>query len=124
MNRSTSLYLDLVRAVAALLVFLAHGGLPMFSENQGCLRPFGHEMVVIFFVLSGFVIAYAVSKSQDSWRAFGADRLSRLYSVILPALLLTAALDFFTRHFDPHIYASEVRSDHYAFRMLLAGGLP
>jgi peptidoglycan/LPS O-acetylase OafA/YrhL len=122
MNKSTSLYLDFVRALAALIVFFAHAGLPIFAQGEAWLHPIGHEMVVIFFVLSGFVIAYAVSKSRDSWRAFSADRLSRLYSVILPALLLTVALDSIGRNFDAALYATEVRSDHYAFRMFLAAG--
>ncbi len=122
MNKSTSLYMDGVRALAALIVFLSHARFPFFSDGQTWLPPFGHEMVVIFFVLSGFVIAYAITKSADSWRAFGADRLSRLYSVVIPALVVTAVLDFAGRHFDPALYASEVRSDHYGIRMLVAAG--
>jgi peptidoglycan/LPS O-acetylase OafA/YrhL len=121
MNKSTSLYLDLVRALAALMVFLSHARFPFFSQGQNWLPNFGHEMVVIFFVLSGFVIAYAASKKDHTWQEFASDRLSRLYSVVIPALLLTAVLDFVGQHFSPGTYASEVRSDHYGVRMVLAG---
>jgi peptidoglycan/LPS O-acetylase OafA/YrhL len=120
MNKSTSLYLDLVRALAALIVFLSHARFPFFSQGQDWLPNFGHEMVVIFFVLSGFVFAYAAGRKGDTWRMFASDRLSRLYSVVIPALLLTALLDHVGQHFSPGTYASEVRSDHYGVRMLLA----
>jgi peptidoglycan/LPS O-acetylase OafA/YrhL len=121
-SKSTSLYLDLVRALAALLVLLEHAGESFFSRGLTWPRPLGHEMVIIFFVLSGFVIAYAASKPKITWRSYAADRLSRLYSVLLPALLLTTALDHVGWRFDPDLYISLVRWDHYAARMLLGAG--
>jgi peptidoglycan/LPS O-acetylase OafA/YrhL len=58
----------------------------------GILWPFtymGSEAVMAFFVLSGFVIAYVADQRETTLQAFAAARLARLYSVIIPAMLLT-----------------------------------
>lgn len=69
MNRTVSLYLDLVRFTAAIAVFISHisgqrftGGLLWQSE------PYGDEAVDVFVVLSGFVIAYVASRSETDPR--------------------------------------------------------
>jgi peptidoglycan/LPS O-acetylase OafA/YrhL len=55
------------------------------------LTGFGHQAVIIFFVLSGFLVSSAVIKRHLlgiwSWRAYAIDRLSRLYVVLIPGLL-------------------------------------
>ena len=48
--------------------------------------------VAVFFVLSGYVIAFSVERKREDFRAYTIARTSRIYSVVLPALLLTAAL--------------------------------
>lgn len=120
MNPVTSLYLDLIRALAAVVVFLHHGGMGFFSDNLGWLPPTGHEMVVVFFVLSGFVIAFSADRAPGSWRIFGADRLSRLWSVALPALLLSALLDFIGHRLAPDVYQAQAALDHAPVRYGLA----
>jgi len=106
MNRPTSLYLDLVRFAAAIAVFICHisgqrftGGLFWQSE------PYGDEAVDIFFVLSGFVIAYVASRSETDARTFAIARLARIYSVALPALIATFVLDAVGRSLHPDYYA-------------------
>jgi peptidoglycan/LPS O-acetylase OafA/YrhL len=53
---------------------------------------FGHEAVMVFFVLSGFFISSAVlsrrASGNWSWHEYTIDRSSRLYVVLIPALLL------------------------------------
>jgi peptidoglycan/LPS O-acetylase OafA/YrhL len=53
---------------------------------------FGHQAVMVFFVLSGFFISSAVISrwlsGNWSWRDYAIDRSSRLYVVLIPALLL------------------------------------
>jgi peptidoglycan/LPS O-acetylase OafA/YrhL len=53
---------------------------------------FGHQAVIVFFVLSGLLVSSAVIKrhlsESWSWSGYAADRLSRLYVVLLPGLLL------------------------------------
>jgi peptidoglycan/LPS O-acetylase OafA/YrhL len=99
-SRSTSVSLDILRAAAALTVFLHHanwlhldgGGLFMFD------REVGHSAVVIFFVLSGFVIAATMDRTR-SGADYAIKRASRIYSVAVPALLLTFAIDLVSAQF-------------------------
>jgi peptidoglycan/LPS O-acetylase OafA/YrhL len=106
MNRPTSLYLDLVRFTAAIAVFICHisgqrftGGVLWQSE------PYGDEAVDVFFVLSGFVIAYVASRGETDARSFAIARLARVYSVALPALVATFVLDAAGRSLHPDYYA-------------------
>jgi peptidoglycan/LPS O-acetylase OafA/YrhL len=53
---------------------------------------FGHQAVMVFFVLSGFLISSSVfhglAAGNWSWRDYSINRLSRLYAVLIPGLLL------------------------------------
>jgi len=94
MDRPTSLYLDLVRFAAALVVFLSHAAGSKFSGGLFWqLIQFGGEAVVIFFALSGFVIGYVVEHKDKGPREYALNRTARIYSVAVPALILTFALD-------------------------------
>ena len=94
MSRTFSIYLDALRFVAALMVFLAHASQPHLGAIPlGVLGQFGHNAVVVFFVLSGFVICHAVHHRDREIESFIINRLARLWSVAVPALLLTLVLD-------------------------------
>jgi peptidoglycan/LPS O-acetylase OafA/YrhL len=91
MNRQFSIYLDLLRFTAAVLVFIAHAP----SVPGGWLwqlKLFAHEAVVFFFILSGFVIAYVVFEKKESAYNYSINRFARIYSVALPALILSILL--------------------------------
>jgi hypothetical protein len=69
MSRAFSLYLDAIRFLAALLVLFYHAN---WIYRPGVLfTSLGHEAVVIFFVLCGFVIAFVADTREtdfgDSW---------------------------------------------------------
>ena len=85
-----SLYLDLTRFVAAAMVVLAHyvQHNVVTGEFASFIPDMGREAVVVFFVLSGFVIAYATEKKSTSAREYIAARCGRIYSVVLPTLAL------------------------------------
>lgn len=55
------------------------------------------QLVMVFFVLSGYLIASSVlrdiQRRQWSWSKYLANRFTRLYVVLLPALLLTLLWD-------------------------------
>jgi peptidoglycan/LPS O-acetylase OafA/YrhL len=105
LNRPTSLYLDLIRFLAATVVFLGHAGMRRWSG--GLLWQFtllGNESVVVFFVLSGFVIAYAAAERERSARIYSINRMARIYSVAIPALALTLVLDAIGLSVDPDLY--------------------
>ena len=111
-------HLDMARGVAALLVCAQHLRHVDFID-YGVLEPKptlldklfyfltgqGHNAVMIFFVLSGFFVAGSVAGDFErgtwSWKKFAARRLSRLYVVLVPALLLTLFWDGVSRQFAP-----------------------
>jgi peptidoglycan/LPS O-acetylase OafA/YrhL len=101
MNKGTSLYLDWVRFAAALMVFTEHlrertrrsfgafwGLHPRWDSWSPALS---HTAVMIFFVLSGYVIAHVLATRERTLLDYAASRFARLYSVVVPALLLVAA---------------------------------
>ncbi len=105
MSPAFSIYLDLLRLAAALLVFVHHAAYPRYHGSwlQG-LAGFGHEAVVVFFVLSGYVIAHTREHKDHDWRHYAVQRLSRLWSVLLPAIALTLVLDSWGRPLLPSLY--------------------
>lgn len=86
-----SLYLDLVRFAAAIVVVLAHAWLVLFPGFP--LHWPGPAAVIVFFVLSGFVIAYVTDSHDRTMADYTLNRLSRLWSVALPALGFGMILD-------------------------------
>jgi peptidoglycan/LPS O-acetylase OafA/YrhL len=103
------LLLDVLRGPAAILVFAEHWRNLFFKDFPDLVAPglaiklfylfsgAGHEAVMIFFVLSGCVIAHVTSgmvrQGRWSWSAYLSARLTRLWVVLLPALVLTAIWD-------------------------------
>ena len=94
MTPTLSVYLDLVRILAAIVVVLSHVW-PIVLPHELLPWP-GHDAVVVFFVLSGLVIAHTTSRPNRSLADYIQHRLARIYSVGLPAILLSAALTPFT----------------------------
>jgi peptidoglycan/LPS O-acetylase OafA/YrhL len=108
--------LDVLRGAAALLVILGHarvfllrgleldlGSIP--PEERVLLAPtsFAQESVAVFFVLSGFLVGGQVLREvggdRFGWRRYLAKRLSRLWTVLIPGLLLTLVLDSVSARF-------------------------
>lgn len=103
-----SLYLDAVRFAAALTVFVAHFALHRLSGGfLWQLNTYGRQAVTVFFVLSGFVIAYAVDTRERDARSYALARAARIASVALPAVLLTALLDEIGSAIDAAAYAPD-----------------
>jgi peptidoglycan/LPS O-acetylase OafA/YrhL len=84
-----SIYLDLLRVGAAALVVLSHVW-PLVMPGHPVPWP-GHAAVVIFFVLSGFVIAHAAQPGLGLGR-YARHRIARIYPVALSAALLSVAV--------------------------------
>ncbi|MBN8507281.1 MAG: acyltransferase [Burkholderiales bacterium] len=115
MNRPLSIYLDLVRFVAACLVYLYHSNMRLLVTEPLPASQYGHPSVIVFFVLSGFVIAYVADTKERHWIDFASSRLARIYSVVVPAIVLTLILDFCGRRLYAELY--DYPFDHLALRM-------
>lgn len=100
-------YLDAARAVLAATVAFAHawsliiadyhGQAPLWADIGYFAAGFSHAAVILFFVLSGYWIARSVEQRLErgwSWRSYVSGRLSRIWIVLIPALLIGGGLDF------------------------------
>jgi peptidoglycan/LPS O-acetylase OafA/YrhL len=104
-----SVLLDLVRGVAALAVLVEHWRNLFFVDYHTVaahrwlwLLPYelssaGHQAVVVFFVLSGYLVSGSIfrmmRRGRWSWKTYALHRLTRLWIVLLPGLLLTSLWD-------------------------------
>jgi peptidoglycan/LPS O-acetylase OafA/YrhL len=102
-------WVDFARAAAALCVVVSHVRPFVFVDFTATPRPgwaskafyfatgLGHQAVIVFFVLSGFLVGgyvyAAVAEGRWSWSEYFAKRLIRLLTVLVPALVLTAVWD-------------------------------
>jgi peptidoglycan/LPS O-acetylase OafA/YrhL len=103
-DTQASALLDLMRGLAALLVLGEHWRNLLFVDyrqvslhKKALLLPYlltaaGHQAVIVFFVLSGYLIGGSVFRSLRSgtWSLgiYFTHRLVRLWLVLLPGLLL------------------------------------
>lgn len=91
----SSIILDSLRIIAALIVLIYHmfmHWLPTHSITSDLARC-AHGGVVIFFVLSGYVIAYTTIKRNRGGKQYMLARFSRLYSIVIPAIAITALIE-------------------------------
>ncbi|MDA1880475.1 MULTISPECIES: acyltransferase family protein [Bacillus cereus group] len=97
--------LDSIRGISSLVVMIGHH-LMIFSAFQNYSyednKPFvvyllketparlvfssGNESVIIFFVLSGFVLYRSIQKNYDSYRSFVLKRICRIYIPYIVAI--------------------------------------
>ncbi|WP_300376745.1 acyltransferase [Henriciella sp.] len=107
MSRGFSLYLDLVRFAAAVVVLFSHIAYERYSAGAlAWVRDLniGSDAVILFFVLSGFVIAYTTFGKKRGAADFTKARVARLYSVVIPAVLLAIFLDTAGQALNPERY--------------------
>jgi peptidoglycan/LPS O-acetylase OafA/YrhL len=106
--------LDIIRALAAFFVVLQHAkncffvdyhpGLAVGWKGFYFFSNFGHQAVIAFFVLSGCVVGRLILRDywagQWAWRTYLFDRFTRLWIVLVPALMLTVLWDKCSLHFS------------------------
>lgn len=111
-----SVSLDALRGAAALLVLADHCRHFFFVEYHDLgsklyflpylVTVLGHQAVVIFFVLSGFLVGGSALRSvqQDrwSWKRYLTHRFVRLWLVLIPALLACMAWDSLGSYLHSH----------------------
>lgn len=135
-DASLSVYLDVVRVLAAFAVLVAHVDQDGLYGAWIPLVAFSHEAVVVFFVLSGLVIAHSTLARQAGWAHYVVARAARVLSVVVPAIVLSFAVKGFAAFLDPgalahEFLAEDLRIENVLTSMLflneswsLAGDLP
>lgn len=108
-------WFDVVRGLSALLVCCGHLRAVVLADYPDVVAPawwqqtfyavtsLGHQAVMVFFVLSGFFVGGSVLKPGFSWRGYAVARLSRLWVVLLPCLLLTWGIDHLITQWAPAV---------------------
>jgi peptidoglycan/LPS O-acetylase OafA/YrhL len=111
-----SRFIVVARWVAAFAVLIAHAGSLLISQPDIMTTPHGpgayvwwfltgfpHQAVIVFFVISGFLVGgnlIAKSRGTEPFLAkYFADRIVRIYLVLVPVVLLGWCLDSIGRHF-------------------------
>jgi peptidoglycan/LPS O-acetylase OafA/YrhL len=122
-----SVHMDAIRGLAALIVFVSHtrslyfsSGLPASvpGETIGAVKEppalgmlqgkvnFSNEAVILFFALSGYLVGGSVLRAlrgaRWSWKTYLSKRLTRLWLVLVPAIVLGVALDHLGIRFFGH----------------------
>ena len=109
MNKSVSNFLALARWIAALAVVVTHAGqliqisdIMVAPHGAGVyawwfLAGFSHQAVLVFFVMSGFLIGGDLLRRLDRTdpflKQYMIDRFSRIYIVMVPALAYGFVVD-------------------------------
>jgi peptidoglycan/LPS O-acetylase OafA/YrhL len=125
-------FLDSIRGLAALVVMINHAALVMPAPYSAALLPFyaGRGSAIMFFVLSGLVIAKSrMSEARSSYSQFLVRRFFRIFpplaaalcfSILLYFLISPSGLPGHTRWFNS-IWADGVRPRLVAGHLFLVG---
>lgn len=106
-SRGFSVYLDLLRGLAATIVLLSHFAYARYTEGKYIIireLNLGSDAVILFFVISGFVIAYTVEQKDAKAGRYFFQRATRLYSVAIPAIIFTFIFDTMGSNLAPEVY--------------------
>jgi peptidoglycan/LPS O-acetylase OafA/YrhL len=113
LNRNKNFdFIDLCRGLSALIVCVSHLRAFIFDDfsNSGAndsfsgiffylITGYGSQAVVLFFVLSGFLVAgpefYRYRTNEINFSLYLLKRFTRLYVVLVPSLILTFFLDHY-----------------------------
>jgi len=123
-----SMLISLLRGLAALQVAAAHLRAEIFPGLRDIASPpvyyqilafatgFAHQAVVVFFLISGWLVGgsllnriertaatsgSATAHAAPPWRDYAIDRVTRLWTVLAPALCLALLVGIWTDAVDP-----------------------
>jgi peptidoglycan/LPS O-acetylase OafA/YrhL len=111
-----SCFIVVARWVAAFAVLIAHAGNLFISQSDIMTAPHGpgayvwwfltgfpHQAVIVFFVISGFLVGGNViakaRRPEPFLTKYVVDRTTRIYLVLIPVISLGWCLDTAGRHF-------------------------
>jgi peptidoglycan/LPS O-acetylase OafA/YrhL len=103
-STGTSVLLDVLRLASAIVIAGVHLTQPTFSIGWPDLTEDGRPALVMLFLLSGLVIRYVTVIRRGGMTDFWVDRISRVYSVVVPALVFTIAASYVAMRVNPAYY--------------------
>lgn len=104
-----SVMISLLRGLAAFIVAVAHlraamypalrdvSDPPLWFQGLAFVSGFAHQAVLVFFVISGWLVGGSLLNRIGESNAvlhYGIDRLTRLWTVLIPTFLLTLIIGF------------------------------
>ena len=118
MNQYQSLYLDILRVFAAQLVVIGHSISFFYAGSK--YHFLQEASVLVFFILSGLVISYSVKikRSRDdsyNFKEFFIERFSRIYSGLIPSLILILLIDLIHIYYFSFPYNTKYNFDISSF---------
>jgi len=99
-----SAYLDFLRLSAAATVLLSHYPVTAAQAAITDRFNFGYDAVILFFVLSGYVISYAVNTKEQSGLTYTVNRMARILPVSTVAIMLSWLLMTLGSATSPALY--------------------
>ena len=111
-----SMLISVLRGLAALQVVAAHVRAQFFPSLKGLPEPtlwyqtlafftgFAHQAVIVFFLISGWLVggSFLNKRGQpDAIRSYAIDRITRLWTVMVPTFVLILAFGILTGAIDP-----------------------
>jgi peptidoglycan/LPS O-acetylase OafA/YrhL len=110
-NSMQSLLMNLLRGMASLQVAAAHLRSELYPGLRGLDEPglpymvlafltgFAHQAVIVFFLISGWLVGGSLLGKMGrprALRAYAIDRVTRLWTVLVPTLLLVIGIGLAT----------------------------
>ncbi len=117
LSNEKSVFLDILRISAAFWVMSMHTFAICFPFRSKEAYQHGHAAVIIFFVLSGYVIAYTTKKNNRGLGQYTIARLVRLYSILIPSILLCIVIEVVLKLYYYESYLS-IQRGNSLFRYL------
>jgi peptidoglycan/LPS O-acetylase OafA/YrhL len=137
-------YLHIIRGFAAFFVLLAHAKWPFWIGGTAFLKQTsfwelsvldkaglafallssnGTAMVIIFYVLSGFIIAHSFSKNKWSYKQFIINRSLRIYIPYIASALIAGLLLVISYRLAAVLFESPVKDYHQRVMIAYSSGL-
>ena len=137
-------YLHIIRGFAAFFVLLAHAKWPFWIGGRAFLAQTsfwelnlpdkigfafallssnGTAMVVMFYVLSGFIISHSYAKNKWSYKQFMINRSLRIYIPYIASALMAGAILFFAYQLASPLFDTPVKDYHERVAIAYSEGL-
>lgn len=130
-GRRESSYLDWVRILSAQAVVIGHYGSWVGGDEtlMGGRVPIQDLGVVVFFILSGYLIASTLNNKLAADPGYGfadflIDRFSRIYVTFVPALVLVLVLDACSAAYGSYLHAAAFNTYQFVGNLLMLQDFP